>query len=64
MRNNKDSRISIRVEKVDKEILENYAFMNDCTITDIIFEALRIFLKNENMFQTSKERKGELWMIN
>lgn len=61
---NKDSRISFRIEKSDREILEKYAFFNDCTISDIIYQALRKFFDDEVMFETSKERKEKLWMIN
>ncbi|WP_058230436.1 hypothetical protein [Clostridium butyricum] len=62
--NNKDSRISFRVEKRDIEILEKYAFLNDCTISDIVYQALRKFFDDEFMFETSKERKEKLWKIN
>lgn len=62
--NNKDSRISFRVEKRDREILEKYAFLNDCTISDIVYQALRKFFDDEVMFETSKERNEKLWNIN
>ena len=63
MKNNKSTTISIRFTEEEKEILNNASFKKCVPIADIIRKGLKLYFKNQSIFETSTEKRSRVWKI-
>lgn len=55
--------ITLRVTDEEKSTLENHSFMSGLSQADIIREGLKLYFKDDSVFETTKERKEREWIL-
>lgn len=63
MYNTKYSKVTLRVTDEEKKLIENQSFVTGLSQADILRESLKLYFKDNAVFETVKERKEKLWIL-